>query len=90
MGGVVKVDQLISFYRTFIRSRKWTLQMIVHAIDLIIKNFWLKYMKDAEHFKKCKKDLFQFRKNPIDNFIRVERTLTTKKKRRQCKNRNEN
>lgn len=47
-------------------------------------------MKDAKHFKKCKKDLFQFRKNPVDNFIRVERTLTTKRKGQPRKNRKEN
>jgi len=54
MGGVDKVDQLISYYRTFIRSKKWTMR-IVHAVDLIVTNCWIQYLKDAEHFKIPKK-----------------------------------
>lgn len=79
MGGVDKVDQLISYYRAFIRSRKWTLRMIIHAFDLIVTNCWLKYLKDAEHFKIPKKnirDLLSFRMNLAENLIRVGRPLT--------------
>ncbi|KAJ8953511.1 hypothetical protein NQ318_023634 [Aromia moschata] len=48
MGGVDKVDFLIGLYRIFIRSRKWTLRLIFHAIDMAICNSWLEYRKDAE------------------------------------------
>lgn len=41
MGGVDKLDFLITLYRTFIRSRKWTLRMFTHAIDLACANSWL-------------------------------------------------
>ena len=41
MGGVDKIDQLISTYRTFIKSKKWTLRLIVHAFDLVVANFWI-------------------------------------------------
>uniref|UniRef100_A0A672KZ53 PiggyBac transposable element-derived protein domain-containing protein n=1 Tax=Sinocyclocheilus grahami TaxID=75366 RepID=A0A672KZ53_SINGR len=34
MGGVDLLNQLVSLYRTEIRSRKWTLRMITHAFDL--------------------------------------------------------
>jgi hypothetical protein len=47
MGGVDKIDQLISLYRTFIKSRKWPLRMISHAFDLAIVNSWLEYRRDA-------------------------------------------
>lgn len=50
MDGVDKIDQLISYYRTFIRSRKWTLRMIVHAFDLVVANCWLQHLKDADHY----------------------------------------
>ncbi|KAE9524120.1 hypothetical protein AGLY_015485 [Aphis glycines] len=64
MGGVDKVDQLISYYRTFIRSKKWTLRMTVHAFDLIVINCWIQYKKDADHYnvnKNKRKDLLHFR-----------------------------
>lgn len=34
MGGVDKQDMLISFFRTFIRSKKWTLHMVTHSFDM--------------------------------------------------------
>jgi len=51
MGGVDKIDQLISLYRTFIRSNKWTLRMICHVFDVAVANCWLQYKKDAERLK---------------------------------------
>lgn len=41
MGGVDKMDQLISSYRTFIRSNKWTLRMVCHVFDVAVANSWL-------------------------------------------------
>ncbi|XP_025208584.1 uncharacterized protein LOC112603960 [Melanaphis sacchari] len=38
MGGVDVHDQLVSFYRTFIKSRKWTLRLIAHAFDMASVN----------------------------------------------------
>jgi len=34
MGGVDKHDQLVSYYRTFIKSKKWTLRMLFHISSL--------------------------------------------------------
>lgn len=51
MGGVDKMDQLISFYRTFIRSNKWIIRMICHVFDVAVANSWLQYKKDAERLK---------------------------------------
>lgn len=47
MGGVDKLDCMISLYRTFIRSRKWTLRMFTHAIDLACANAWFEYRQKA-------------------------------------------
>lgn len=41
MGGVDKMDQLISYYHILIRSRKWTLRMAMHAFDIAITNSWI-------------------------------------------------
>lgn len=38
MGGVDKIDQLMAYYRIFIKSKKWTLPMIFHEIDMAISN----------------------------------------------------
>lgn len=47
MGGVDKVDALISLYRTKNRSEKWTLSMIFHAVDMALVNSWAEYKKDS-------------------------------------------
>lgn len=47
MGGVDKMDFLLSTYRSHIRSRKWTIRMISHGIDLAVANSWLEYKQDA-------------------------------------------
>lgn len=44
MGGVDKLDCMMSLYRTFIRSRKWTLRMFTHAIHLVCANTWFEYI----------------------------------------------
>ncbi|KAL4088559.1 hypothetical protein QTP88_023651 [Uroleucon formosanum] len=54
MGGVDKADQMISLYRTFIKSQKWTIRMIFHAFDLVASNAWLQY-KEAEGLRQQKK-----------------------------------
>lgn len=51
MGGVEKVDQLIALYRIFIKSHKWTLRLIFHAIDMACVNSWLEYKIKMEEKK---------------------------------------
>ena len=48
MGGVDRLDQLISLYRTFIRSKKWTQRMMTHAVDMSLALAWLEYKKDCD------------------------------------------
>ncbi|KAJ8889514.1 hypothetical protein PR048_009013 [Dryococelus australis] len=64
VGGVGKVDFLVSIYRIYIRRRKWTLRMIFHDIDIAVVNSWLEYKKDCGKCNIPKKDildLMQFR-----------------------------
>lgn len=85
MGGVDKADQLISYYRTFIRSKKWILRMIAHAFDLIVVNCWLQYEKDADHYninKNKKKDLLHFRMELAENLIKVGQNVPLKRRGR--------
>ncbi|KAF0749820.1 piggyBac transposable element-derived protein 3-like [Aphis craccivora] len=47
---VDKCDHLISLYRIFIRSKKWTLRLITHGIDIAAVNSWIEYKKEAKSF----------------------------------------
>lgn len=63
MGGVDKSDFLIALYRTFIRSRKWTLRVIFHYFNLAVCNAWLEYQSDLHKNgvqKKGRMDLLHF------------------------------
>lgn len=46
MGGVDICDQLIEYYRIWIKTRKWTLKVTLHLLDLATVNAWLTYMDD--------------------------------------------
>lgn len=64
MGGVDLMNQMISYYRISIRSKKWTLRMITHFIDFAIVNSWIEYKIDcakAEVPKRQVMDLLAFR-----------------------------
>lgn len=64
MGGVDLLDQLISYYRVFIRSRKWPLRVIFHFMDFAVCASWLEYRKDCRQAnvpKKNEMDLLKFR-----------------------------
>lgn len=59
----------IAIYKTTICSRKWTLQMFTHTIDLVVKNAWLEYRCDATTKgipKKETEDLIHFRQHLVE------------------------
>lgn len=54
MGGIYLLDQLISFYRTEMCSKKWTLRMIAHAFeylcnDIITKDVFISFVILKQH-----------------------------------------
>ncbi|KAJ3640471.1 hypothetical protein Zmor_003765 [Zophobas morio] len=72
MGGVDKVDFLLSIYRSYRRSRKWTVRMISHAVDLALVNSWLEYRQHAAQLGLPKKkilDLWSFRQSVAEHLI---------------------
>ncbi|RXM28475.1 PiggyBac transposable element-derived protein 2 [Acipenser ruthenus] len=83
MGGVDKLDQLISLYRTEIKSRKWTLRMITHGFDVAVVNSWLEYRRDAQHSGIPNKevlDLLHFRMNVAECLVRLGKPQALKKR----------
>lgn len=80
MGGVDKVDFLLSLYRITIRSKKWTLKMFDHFIDMAICNSWLEYRIDCDNVKLKKKDqmdLLAFRNDIADGLLAFSSTTET-------------
>ena len=43
MGGVDKLDFLISLHRILAKTRKWPVRMIFHFLDFSLANSWLQY-----------------------------------------------
>lgn len=85
MDGVDKIDQLISTYRTFIKSKKWTLRLIVHAFDLVVANCWIQYLKDAKYLNIQKNkilDLLHFQLQLANQIINCRKLTTPKRKGR--------
>lgn len=85
MGGVDLFDQLISYYRIFVKSRKWTLRMIFHAVDFAIAQSWLEYRRDAGRLgvpKNKQLDLLHFRIRLADGLIMCQKKLQVKKRGR--------
>lgn len=60
MGGVDVHNQLVSFYRIFIKTRKWTRRLVVHSFDMAAVNSWLEYRRYALHHDLQKKILWTF------------------------------
>lgn len=84
MGGVDKFDQLISYYRVFIKSKKWTLRMITHGLDMAIVNSWFEYVRDAKASGVPKKnimDMLNFRKSISNDLISVGQAVVNRRKR---------
>ncbi|KAL3216925.1 hypothetical protein MRX96_032713 [Rhipicephalus microplus] len=86
MGGVDTCDQLIEYYRVAVKTKKWTLKVSLHMVDLAIANCWLEY-RDA-----CRKDAV-LRRNTmslLDFRLAVAEALCASPKRKRLESNNEN
>jgi hypothetical protein len=72
MGGVDLLDQYMSYYRIFIKSRKWTLRLIFHFIDMAICASYFEYKDSCKKFKVEKKNILKF----IDFKLNLGRCMT--------------
>jgi hypothetical protein len=72
MGGVDLLDQRMSYYRTFIKSKKWTLRMIFHASDLAVVQAYREYQTDNTLLdipKNKQLTLLQFRRQLAESLV---------------------
>lgn len=84
MGGVDLLDQFISYYRIFIKSKKWTLRIFAHFLDFALSASWIEYKKDCVHNKLPEKeilDLLAFRMSVARCLIHETSRVTPKRGR---------
>ncbi|CAM4635621.1 unnamed protein product [Leuciscus chuanchicus] len=60
MGGVDLTDRMISYYRMSVRTKKWTLRMLMHFTDVALANSWLLYRQDHTVRGTPRKGIMQF------------------------------
>lgn len=92
MGGVDLLDMYISLYRIYIRSRKWTLRVIMHFVDFALSNSWIEYKQDCIETKIHKKDimdLLEFRMHVSKSLIYKNKLVNVKKRGRPSKSEGE-
>ncbi|PNF34042.1 hypothetical protein B7P43_G03481 [Cryptotermes secundus] len=85
MGGVDLFDQLMSYYRIFIKSKKWTLRAIFHAVDFAVVQSWLEYRTSAREIGLPTKkimDLLHFRIRLADVLVLSGKDIPNKKRGR--------
>ena len=73
MGGVDKLDSLISYYRIRGKTKKWPLRVIYHFVDFALANSWLEY-RDIEILNGNRKfhDLLSFRSKVADALLKAK------------------
>ncbi|XP_064475469.1 piggyBac transposable element-derived protein 2-like [Ornithodoros turicata] len=57
MGGVNLIDCFMAFYRIKIRTKKWTVRVYAHFLDLAVCNGWIQYKQDCAAHRMLKKDI---------------------------------
>lgn len=72
MGGVDHLDQMLTYYRVFIKSRKWTFRVIMHFFDLAIVASWMQYSKYARENGDSPKYLLEFKLEIAETLCRAE------------------
>ncbi|XP_035528002.1 piggyBac transposable element-derived protein 4-like [Morone saxatilis] len=60
MGGVDMSDRMISYYRMSVRTKKWTIRMLMHFTDLALVNSWLLYRRDNQENGTPRKAIMKF------------------------------
>lgn len=84
MGGVDLFNRFIALYRITVRSKKWTLRVIFHCIDMAVTNSWLEYKRVADSLNVLKKDqldLLHFRLQLAEEMVKVGKPASITKRK---------
>ena len=82
MGGVDLVDMLIALYRTKIKTKRWYLILIFHAIDIAKVNAWLLYRRYCNQL-----GILEKKQMPLLTFVsKISDALIKAGKERSSKN----
>lgn len=57
MGGIDLMDRYISYYRILLRTKKWTVRLFAHFLDMAVCNAWVEYLRDFELYAREGKKL---------------------------------
>lgn len=57
MGGIDFLDRMISYYRISVRTRKWTVRVIMHMFDFAISASWIEYRRNQRLLGTKRKDI---------------------------------
>merc|ERR1712033_77854 len=73
MGGIDKMDMLISLYQCKFKVRRWPMKIFFHYIDLTVVNAWLLYQIESKctHPGKKHMDLYQFKRCISEVWIKI-------------------
>ena len=78
MGGVDLADQLISLYRSPIRSKKYSTRLVFHMIDIVAVNSWLLYRCNGSNLNLRKKELASFKLLIVFDLIKASKVCNAR------------
>ncbi|KAL1462085.1 hypothetical protein MTO96_027313 [Rhipicephalus appendiculatus] len=84
MGGVDKLDFVMSLYPIRAKTKKWPVRVISHLTSFALANSWLQYLRDASAEglqRKETKDMLEFQTDVALSLIRSNRPSEKKKGR---------
>ncbi|XP_042143406.1 piggyBac transposable element-derived protein 3 [Ixodes scapularis] len=84
MGGVDKLDFVMSFYPMRTKTKKWTVRVISHFASFSLANSWLEYVRDEDKEKLLKKntmDMLAFQTDVAHSLITCNKTAQKKRGR---------
>lgn len=85
MGGVDLLDALVSYYRIFIKSRKYYHRLFFHMVDLVIVTCWLLYRRDCDSLEippRKQNDLLEFKSRIAEGLCKQGKDMARKKRGR--------
>ncbi|GFX96327.1 piggyBac transposable element-derived protein 3 [Trichonephila clavipes] len=75
MGGVDMMDRLISYYRISTRTKKWTMRVFAHFLNMATCNAWIMYIRHCKHCEiplKNRLHLIDFKLAIAESLIKAE------------------